>query len=192
MIDFITTNPIDDFTSVKDKYDNFIICHYYQTESKVTAVRQMIDHFVVYYQDGMDTSEIENYQENYASNSTSKFRFVPVAFMSEALDKIVKKVGNRVESYKETRDEEDDDELDVQVICATETDVARGFNSYMNKKFRENLVEAESISLLQYSKIVNLDQLADTMKKLFNTDFIYPNDPLQFAYVSRKFVEGYY
>ena len=193
MIDFITTNPISDqFKSVRDETDNFIICHHYQTDLKVTLQSTKLNRFNIYYQEGMEDI-IEETMETYASDSRNKFRFVPVAYISEALDKIINNISNRITSVMDEDidpDDEGDAEADVQIICAMETDVARGFCSYLNKSCRNNDVECEAISMLQYSKIPKLEDLKNTFVSVFHTEFIYPEDPIQFGYVCRKYVEG--
>ena len=193
MIDFITTNPISDqFKSVKDDTENFIICHHYQSDLKVTTQSTKVNRFNIYYQDGMD-DVIEEIMETYASDSRNKFRFVPVAYIAEALDKIINNISNRIASAvdeDDDSDDEDDAEADVQIICAMEEKVARGFCSYLNKECRNNEVECEAISMLQYSKIPKLEDLKNTFVSVFHTEFIYPEDPIQFGYVCRKYVEG--
>lgn len=193
MIDFITTNPISDqFKSVRDETDNFIICHHYQTDLKVTLQATKLNRFNIYYQEGMEDI-IEEIMETYASDSRNKFRFVPVAYISEALDKIINNISNRITSVMDEDidpDDEGDAEADVQIICAMETNVARGFCSYLNKSCRNNDVECEAISMLQYSKIPKLEDLKNTFVSVFHTEFIYPEDPIQFGYVCRKYVEG--
>lgn len=193
MIDFITTNPISDqFKSVRDETDNFIICHHYQTDLKVTLQSTKLNRFNIYYQEGMEDI-IEETMETYASDSRNKFRFVPVAYISEALDKIINNISNRITSVMDEDidpDDEGDAEADVQIICAMETNVARGFCSYLNKSCRNNDVECEAISMLQYSKIPKLEDLKNTFVSVFHTEFIYPEDPIQFGYVCRKYVEG--
>lgn len=193
MIDFITTNPISDqFKSVRDETDNFIICHYYQTDLKVTSQSTKLNRFNIYYQEGMEDI-IEETMETYASDSRNKFRFVPVAYISEALDKIINNISNRITSAMDEDidpDDEDDAEADVQIICAMEENVARGFCSYLNKACRNNEVECEAISMLQYSKIPKLEDLKNSFVSVFHTEFIYPEDPIQFGYVCRKYVEG--
>ena len=193
LIDFITTNPISDqFKSVRDETDNFIICHHYQTDLKVTSQSTKLNRFNIYYQEGMEDI-IEETMETYASDSRNKFRFVPVAYISEALDKIINNISNRITSVMDEDidpDDEGDAEADVQIICAMETNVARGFCSYLNKSCRNNDVECEAISMLQYSKIPKLEDLKNTFVSVFHTEFIYPEDPIQFGYVCRKYVEG--
>lgn len=193
LIDFITTNPISDqFKSVRDETDNFIICHHYQTDLKVTSQSTKLNRFNIYYQEGMEDI-IEETMETYASDSRNKFRFVPVAYISEALDKIINNISNRITSAMDEDidlDDEGDAEVDVQIICAMETNVARGFCSYLNKSCRNNDVECEAISMLQYSKIPKLEDLKNTFVSVFHTEFIYPEDPIQFGYVCRKYVEG--
>ena len=193
LIDFITTNPISDqFKSVRDETDNFIICHHYQTDLKVTSQSTKLNRFNIYYQEGMEDI-IEETMETYASDSRNKFRFVPVAYISEALDKIINNISNRITSVMDEDidpDDEGDVEADVQIICAMETNVARGFCSYLNKSCRNNDVECEAISMLQYSKIPKLEDLKNTFVSVFHTEFIYPEDPIQFGYVCRKYVEG--
>ena len=193
MIDFITTNPISDqFKSVRDETDNFIICHHYQTDLKVALQSTKLNRFNIYYQEGMEDI-IEETMETYASDSRNKFRFVPVAYISEALDKIINNISNRITSVMDEDidpDDEGDTKADVQIICAMETNVARGFCSYLNKSCRNNDVECEAISMLQYSKIPKLEDLKNTFVSVFHTEFIYPEDPIQFGYVCRKYVEG--
>ena len=193
LIDFITTNPISDqFKSVRDETDNFIICHHYQTDLKVALQSTKLNRFNIYYQEGMEDI-IEETMETYASDSRNKFRFVPVAYISEALDKIINNISNRITSVMDEDidpDDEGDTEADVQIICAMETNVARGFCSYLNKSCRNNDVECEAISMLQYSKIPKLEDLKNTFVSVFHTEFIYPEDPIQFGYVCRKYVEG--
>ena len=193
LIDFITTNPISDqFKSVRDETDNFIICHHYQTDLKVTLQSTKLNRFNIYYQEGMEDI-IEETMETYASDSRNKFRFVPVAYISEALDKIINNISNRITSVMDEDidlDDEGDAEADVQIICAMETNVARCFCSYLNKSCRNNDVECEAISMLQYSKIPKLEDLKNTFVSVFHTEFIYPEDPIQFGYVCRKYVEG--
>ena len=193
LIDFITTNPISDqFKSVRDETDNFIICHHYQTDLKVALQSTKLNRFNIYYQEGMEDI-IEETMETYASDSRNKFRFVPVAYISEALDKIINNISNRITSVMDEDidpDDEGDAEADVQIICAMETNVARGFCSYLNKSCRNNDVECEAISMLQYSKIPKLEDLKNTFVSVFHTEFIYPEDPIQFGYVCRKYVEG--
>ena len=193
LIDFITTNPISDqFKSVRDETDNFIICHHYQTDLKVALQSTKLNRFNIYYQEGMEDI-IEETMETYASDSRNKFRFVPVAYISEALDKIINNISNRITSVMDEDidpDDEGDTKADVQIICAMETNVARGFCSYLNKSCRNNDVECEAISMLQYSKIPKLEDLKNTFVSVFHTEFIYPEDPIQFGYVCRKYVEG--
>ena len=193
LIDFITTNPISDqFKSVRDETDNFIICHHYQTDLKVALQSTKLNRFNIYYQEGMEDI-IEETMETYASDSRNKFRFVPVAYISEALDKIINNISNRITSVMDEDidlDDEGDAEADVQIICAMETNVARGFCSYLNKSCRNNEVECEAISMLQYSKIPKLEDLKNSFVSVFHTEFIYPEDPIQFGYVCRKYVEG--
>lgn len=183
MIDIITINPIENFTSVKSDNPNFILCHSYTSDLLVTSKIIQILHYTVYYQDGIDDEDFEQLQESYSSDSKMKFRFVPVSYISEALDKIVNKISNRIDP------EEDED---IQVMCVMEENIATKCISYLNKSFRNNdkPIDCEATSLLRYSKIPNISSLTKSLKTLFHTEFIYPEDPIQFAHVCRRYIEG--
>lgn len=181
MIDIITVNPLENFRSVKEDNDNFIICHSYVSDLLVTSKIKEILHYNVYYKDGMDSDDLENLQEMYASDDNMKFKFTPVSYISEALDRIANKISNRIDP---------DEDEDVQVVCAMEEFVAIRFVGYLNRTFRENGIECEAISLLRYTSIPNLKALTKTLKTWFNTEFIYPEEPMQFAHVCRAYIQG--
>lgn len=196
MIDIITVNPLDNFRSVHETNSNFIVCHNYVSDLKVTTKVQQVNHFNVFYENGNFTDTLEELEESYGVQEKGSVnppaKFYSASYISEALDKIAKQISRRVNKTTDEFDEEEIDPIDIQVICVMDENIAKTFVSYLNKRFREQdiQVECEAVSLLRYMKIPNMDQFVQSMKRAFNTDFIYPEDPVQFSYVCRQFIEG--
>lgn len=171
MIRLITSNIIP-IRSIKDYNDNFIICYLHTSLITPHNPPKTKYIFEIYYQTDMLIDEEETDHE-------MVFNYHPVSTITEALDKIADFVQYEVETEMD-KDEDLRDEVTVGVCCdySWNTQVVK----YLNSNFADHELEFECLNLYQYLKIVRVERLVQTLKGALGTEFIYPEDPVNFGY----------
>ncbi len=86
-------------------------------------------------------------------------------------------------------DENSDKELPCVYLCA-DVDFSNLMTASLNRSFRNKGLELEAINLMKYYKLTNFSKLVDMMKTELETQFIYPEDPVQFAFVTNFMLRG--
>ena len=185
MINIITANS-QDVRSIRDYNDNFIISHLIETTNPPFNTNVICYHFDVYYQDGISLADYTDYTDT----PEITYRFIPVASITEALDRIaVKLIDAEDEAAERAEDDEDTQEdLLVAVVCNVKWNyqVVR----YLNGRINESGNDTSCLDLYRHFKIVRQERLVDILKEHLHTQFIYPEDPLAYGYALFQLISG--
>lgn len=176
MIHVITTNDFD-INSIHDYVDNFVIVHL-QVKQLFVGLRPITKYvFDVYHQDGMKFDEDE-----YESSSTFEYNFHPIEGLVPTLDVI----SSTVERAPQNQTDYDE----TYVALALKNNLATKFKRYLDDNFAEAEVDIKSLDLLQYMHMLKLDHLTHLIKSLLNSEFVYQDDPIAYAYTVYMAING--
>lgn len=169
----IISSNLESVKSIRLYNENFIIVHLHvvhQAPLMKYTPRYIYD---IYYQDGMELDD------SYESEDDVKFNLYPVASITEALDNIADELVDT--DYEESKKDEDKTE-EIAVICACNPDWNKQVTKYMNDQFSSLDSSLEAMNLYTYMKIGSMDRLVQSLKSSLNTEFVYPDEPISFAY----------
>lgn len=180
----ITCNPLVG-KSIKEYIDNFLICHL--TTKLMVPYTEPQYVFTIYHQDGMELEEFEEY----ISEPGYQYNFVPCEGITTALDMIAEDIMNDEVDLELDKEDSDDnpDELILTVVTQTPA-FNRQFSTYLNRIFRENESEVKALDFYQYMKITNIQHIENVIKSQLQTEYVYPEDPVSFAYCLEKIMNG--
>lgn len=169
----IITSNLGTVGSIHQYQDNFIIVHLHVVHQ--APLVNYTPHFIydVYYQDGMVLDE------DYESDNEVEFVLHPVASITEALDSITDDLVD--DDYEENKKDQDKTE-ERAIVTACNPSWNRQVTRYMNEQISSLGSSLEVMNLYTYMKIVNIDRLVQSLKASLNTEFIYPDEPISFAY----------
>lgn len=181
----ITSNPIQLKNNIYDYVDNFEIVCVRERSLSTMRTPTSVYQYDVWYHDGMDI-EIETNDHEF------QFHYYPTDVLTTALDEIAKLIIMIQEAILE-RDEDDQEELNVIVICEKQWN--KDAVHYINQKLAEDMDDVGNypnvMDLYQYLRIGNKDDFANIMKNTLNTQFIYPEDPVAFGYAVYQTLKYY-
>lgn len=193
MIHIVTANSIE-IKSIKDSNNNFVIVHLHTEPFKVFN-RPMTKYvFDIYYQDGMDLDQLYSEGMEYNNSNGYIYNPIPSPNITSVLDEIVQKVKD-LEPVD--TDPDDDDEQsseypepaeegappDVTTLAlACYPSLNAQIRKYLDSEFIDQDCDVRCLDLYRYMKLTSVEKLVNSLKQTLNTEFIYPDDPISFAY----------
>lgn len=184
MFHVITSNGIP-IRSIRDYIENFVLVHMYTTELKFG--RKPITKFIfdIYHYDGLDENELQPEGCVYTSSTEYEYNFIPVAGILPALDMITATVLRFTQSSLDGNDSVPlsgtNDTTDT-VAIAVPYEYSNQIRKYLDDQFVDHSSDIEALDMLRYMKFVKLDRLSASLKTLLNTEFVYQDEPISFAY----------
>lgn len=180
----ITCNPIGDIKSLKQPIENFVVCHFHEYDTKFYLTKKTKPIFDLYVQDEY-CDDVESLLEEYESEQVNVYEVPALSEISEILSQ------NIAAEYNpdDLLDENSDKELPCVYLCA-DVDFSNLMTSSLNRSFRNKGLELEAINLMKYYQLTNFSKLVDMMRTELETQFIYPEDPVQFAFVTNFMLRG--
>ena len=176
MLHVITSNSVP-VKSIYQQIDNFELCHLFQKESlyPFSQLKMKMD-FHVFHQDEMDVD-----QDDYKNNAEMEFHFNSSEAIPAALDSIVQTIETYYEKYNSADDaERNPEEFQILACCSYEWN--QQAVKYLNNQFKEKGLDLEAVNVYKYFKAPSAEKLKAIIKETLNSDFIYPEDPISFAY----------
>lgn len=180
----ITCNPITKLRSLKDPVDNFIVCHFHEVDAKFYLTKKTRLVYDLYVQDEQ-SDEIEEIINSYSDET---IRVHEIAYLSE-IPELVSETLLQEYDPEDLLDENGDKEL-PNVYVSADYDFSRLLTASLNRQFREDSLELEAVNLLQYYNFTKLEKMVEMMKRELESNFIYPEDPVSFAYVTNRLLRG--
>lgn len=180
----ITCNPIGEIKSLKQPIENFVVCHFHEYDAKFYLTKKTKPIFDLYVQDEY-CDDVESLLEEYESEQVNVYEVPALSEISEILSQ------NIAAEYNpdDLLDENSDKELPCVYLCA-DVDFSNLMTASLNRSFRNKGLELEAINLMKYYQLTNFSKLVDMMKTELETQFIYPEDPVQFAFVTNFMLRG--
>lgn len=185
MLNVITSNPIS-VTSLKRYHDNFIICHATERPLVAPMVNGGIGFsFKVYHQDGMD---VEEYDE-YTNVPGFKYEFIPVRSITQALDSIVDTIVDDEDKIDQRAGDLNIPKDEIMIVCACGKQWNRLVVQYINKELARD-AESQAFDIYRHFRCTQESQLAQIVKNRLDTKFVYPEDPIAYAYALYQALGG--
>lgn len=180
----ITCNPIGEIKSLKQPIENFVVCHFHEYDAKFYLTKKTKPIFDLYVQDEY-CDDVEALLEEYESEQVNVYEVPALSEISEILSQ------NIAAEYNpdDLLDENSDKELPCVYLCA-DVDFSKLMTASLNRSFRNKGLELEAINLMKYYQLTNFSKLVEMMKTELETKFIYPEDPVQFAFVTNFMLRG--
>lgn len=171
MTHFIVCNTPKKFEDFFGYYPNFQITHLRQKEFIPSNNLEDCLEFSIYVQSEADTSQ-------YSFGQGMRFNYIESKNPSESLSDIFSTIEHEAALL-------DEGEQTSVVIAIANREAGRGLRNSLafSKRFEE--LEYNGIAIMdiyEYFGISNNDELADKLKLLLNTPFIYPDDSVNFSY----------
>ena len=183
MIHLVTRNLIR-VNKLSEYTDNFVICHL--KERVIPPMVNSVNWFTVYYQSGMSTSDFEDYTDD----NQYKYRYVEVRSISDALDKIISDITSEYNTMRANEDFRNEAPEEIMLACACDVQLNRLVVQYFEKHFSSEHIEVSPLNLHQYLKVATQERLADIVKMSLQSEFVYPEDPISFAYALKRTIDG--
>lgn len=180
----ITCNPIGEIKSLKNEVDNFIVCHFHEYDAKFYLTKKTKPIFDLYVQDEY-CDAVEELLTEYEREQVNVYEVPSLSVIPEVL---VQNIGAEY-NPDDLLDENSDKELPCVYLCA-DTPFSTLMASSLNREFRKNGYEIEVTNLMKYYQTPSFDRLVDMMKRELETEFIYKDDPVQFAFVTNFMLRG--
>lgn len=180
----ITCNQIGEIKSLKQPVENFVICHFHEYDAKFYLTKKTKPIFDLYVQDEY-CDDVESLLEEYESEQVNVYEVPALSEISNILSH------NIAAEYtpEDLLDENSDKELPSVYLCA-DVSFSNLMTSSLNRSFRNMGLELEAINLMKYYQLTNFSKFVDMMKTELETQFIYPDDPVQFAFVTNYMLRG--
>ena len=173
MTHIITASPLS-AGNIREYSDNFIVTHLYT--GHVAPLAQPSVLMSVYHQPEMEL-DYDSYDQ--LNSDTFKVTFNSTAAVTQALDSIAERILS-IESSEKEKDEDLQNDLTI-TVCAQYVN-NRQIVRYLDDYFADHESSLSCLDLYRYMHVANIDRIADTLKKMLNTEFIYPDDPITFGY----------
>lgn len=185
MLHTITANDIP-VKNLQSYYDNFVIVHLTDQLIIPSANGATRLYFKVYHQDGMELEEYDEYEDT----QEMRFEFIPVNSIVEALGRIADdliEAEDQNDAYAEEHDIEKD-QIMVACVCG------RSWNSkvvrYINQDIAEDTSEIQVTDMYKYFKMPSEEKMVQLVKTALNSEFVYPDDPIAYAYALHRVLGG--
>lgn len=181
LIHIITSNGVP-VSGIEHYVDNFMIVHHYTRTVRAPYNESRQKHiFQTYLQPEMEVEE-----DDFKDTPTLEFHLHEVPLVKSALDEIAAAI---YEQWKKERDAGDGD-VETMIICACKMSWNRTCVSYLNKRLKARGMDVECMNLYVALRASSEDKLKEIMKSVLGTDFIYPDDPVSFAYAVDRALIG--
>lgn len=183
----ITCNPIGLITSLKKPYHNWTVCHLHEKDAKFYLTKKTRIVYDIYSEDENNNDILDEWfddESGYDKMFEMKFHEVP--YLSE----IPAMVSSIIRDEYSPEDLLDEDKESPTIMVAAEPDFSRLMVGALNRQFRADNLELEAINLMSYYQITEFAKLVEMIKKEMNSDFVYGDDPVSFAYVVNRMLRG--
>ena len=172
MIHIITSNNVP-ARSIKEYVDNFELVHMFKIFVPTPFIDgQVRNCFHIYHQPEMDLDQSE-----YVDNMQFKYSFFPSPLITSALDNIADSIQSK---YEENQKSNSVEEMMVLVACkyAWNQQVC----TYLNQYFSSYHMELECLNIYKYMKCASEESLKKIIQNILNSTYVYPEEPISFAY----------
>lgn len=177
MLHIITSNAVP-VKNIKEYNDNFVICHLFQKEMNGPFSRmKMKFDFHIFHQD-----EMEFDQEEYMNSADMEFHFNSEPDITESLKAIIQTIDSYNEKYNGKDGEDEDNPEEFQVIVACNKQWNKQVVKYLRQRFHDKGLDITPLDIYEYFGIVNIDKLKNMIQSALGSEFVYPEDPVSFAY----------
>ncbi|MCM1295005.1 MAG: hypothetical protein NC311_05640 [Muribaculaceae bacterium] len=185
MLHTITCNPIE-VKRLTDYHENFIIVHLTDKVLAPLANGATGLYFKVYHQDGMDVQDYDEYEDTV----DMRYEFIPVRSITDAFSRIADDLID-AEDRNDQRAEElgiSKDEIMVACVCG------KAWNpkavKYINNDIREDTTDIQVVDMYQTLMIPSEEKMAQFVKTALGSQFVYPEDPIAYAYALHRVLGG--
>lgn len=185
MLHTITSNPVN-VRRLTDYHDNFVIVHLTDKVMAPLANGATGLMFKIYHQDGMGIEEYDEYEDT----ADKKFKFIPVRSITDALDMIADDL-IEAENANDKRAKElgiPPDEIMVACVCGRAWTGKAA--KYLNNDIKEDTSEIRVLDMYQYFKATSEEKMVQFVKTALQTEFVYPEDPIAYAYSLHRVLGG--
>ena len=180
MIHIITSNSVP-VSSIQRYADNFMIVHHYKREVPSPFSEIKLRHvFQTYIQTDMEYDESE-----FQDSSDFEFHIHEEPSIIPSLDEIINAI---VDQWKKERQEDDD--VETIVVCACDMAWNRSAVWYMNKCLHARGVDVDCMDLYVTLRAGSADRIKSIISAQLDTEFIYPDEPVSFAYAIDRALIG--
>ena len=128
--------------------------------------------FTVYYH---HDKNINSYKNSYTDTQSMRFKFVPVTDLIQALNLISESIIN---TQKQNMDVVEENMVAFMLNTSWNTQCL----NYINRQLKQKNQTLSCFDIYRYMGIVNKSKLADVIKSMLQTDKVFPDDPIAFAY----------
>lgn len=172
MIHIITSNHVP-VTSIKHYVDNFMIVHHYKRQILLPYSDPKLKHiFQTYIQTEMDYPEDE-----FEDTAQFEFHIHEMSTMIESIDQIILAIYDQWKKIKDSGSDED-----TMIICACVPEWNTSLCSYMNKIMHSKGMDTTCLNWYQALHAPSIESMKNIMTNRLGTKFIYPDEPVSFAY----------
>ena len=186
MIHVITSNPIT-VKSIYDYTQNFIICDC--SETSYPPYQELGYKVEIYYADGMDTSDFDQYVDE----NLIRYTQIPIVSIQSAADEIANKLIQEVSAASGTKDVRTGGAPaaeNTQLVVACSYQWNHKLVRYIEDKLAAAKVDVDILDIYRYMKFPSDEKLSTYVKAALGTEFIYPDDPVQYSYALMLVVGG--
>lgn len=180
----ITCSPIGKIKSLKDPVDNFIVCHFHEYDAKFYYTKKTLPIYEIFVQDE-NCNEVDELLDTYHEENVNVHE---VPALSEIPTIIAETVALEY-SPEDLLDENSDIEV-PSVYLSADVSFSNLMTSALNREFRNSALELECVNLIKYYGMTEFSAMVQMMKRELETDFIYSEDPVLFAYVTNHLLRG--
>ena len=180
----ITCNPIGKIRSLKDSIDNFMVCHLHEKDAKFYLTKTSRIVYDLYVQDEL-SDEVDELLTSYDDTEIRVNEVPSLSVIPEMVSETILQEYTPEDLLDEDRDKEP-----PNVYISADVDFSRLMTAALNRQFRNDSLELEALNLLSYYHLASFAKMVEMMKRELESDFIYPEDPVSFAYVTNRLLRG--
>ena len=180
----ITCNPIGKIRSLKDPIDNFMVCHLHEKDAKFYLTKTSRIVYDLYVQDEL-SDEVDELLTSYDDTEIRVNEVPSLSVIPEMVSETILQEYTPNDLLDEDRDKEP-----PNVYVSADVDFSRLMTAALNRQFRNDSLELEALNLLSYYHLASFAKMVEMTKRELESDFIYPEDPVSFAYVTNRLLRG--
>ena len=180
MIHIITSNSVP-VRSIYDYIDNFQIVHHTKRPVPVPFSDMIMKHvFQVYIQAEMSYEESE-----YENTMDYEFYIHEMDSIVHSLDEIANGI---IDQWKKEKASGEEEETIIVVACSPEWNHAAC--RYLDKRIQAKGLDTGCMNLYKTLHVMSTESMKKIVSNTLNTDMIYPEEPVPFAYALDRALIG--